>query len=85
MNGGKNMSMEEKELETIDSPAESEEEATPKKKKLLSAKRIEVITAIFLGVTALRTAWATWIGSLHSDAVVSFRSDGLEHHDRLST
>lgn len=65
MNGGKNMSMEEKELETIDSPAESEEEATPKKKKLLSAKRIEVITAIFLGVTALLTAWATWIGSLH--------------------
>ena len=59
------MSMEEKELETIDSPAESEEEATPKKKKLLSAKRIEVITAIFLGVTALLTAWATWIGSLH--------------------
>ena len=61
------MSTDNKELETIASETETEEveEATPKKKKLFTAKRIEVITAIFLGVTALLTAWATWIGSLH--------------------
>lgn len=67
MNGGIIMSTDNKELETIASETETEEveEATPKKKKLFTAKRIEVITAIFLGVTALLTAWATWIGSLH--------------------
>ena len=59
------MSTDNKELETIASETEEVEEATPKKKKLFTAKRIEVITAIFLGVTALLTAWATWIGSLH--------------------
>ena len=64
MNGGKNMSTDNKELETVASEAETEEDA-PKKKKFLTAKRIEVITAVFLGVTALLTAWATWIGSLH--------------------
>ena len=26
---------------------------------------LEIIVAIFLGVTALATAWASWIGSLH--------------------
>lgn len=62
MNGGIIMSTENKELEAI---ASEEETAAPEKKKLLSAKRIEVITAIFLGITALLTAWATWIGSLH--------------------
>ena len=65
MNGGIIMSTDNKELETIASETEEVEEATPKKKKLFTAKRIEVITAIFLGVTALLTAWATWIGSLH--------------------
>ena len=58
MNGGIIMSTDNKELETIASETETEEveEATPKKKKLFTAKRIEVITAIFLGVTALLTA-----------------------------
>ena len=27
--------------------------------------RLEILIAIFLGITALLTAWATWIGSLH--------------------
>ena len=66
------MSTNEKEPETT-SPEEvteaetvpEEEGAKPEKKKLLTAKRIEIITAIFLGITALLTAWATWIGSLH--------------------
>ena len=63
------MSTENKELEAIAAEAEAEEKETseeqPKKKKLLTTKRIEVITAVFLGITALLTAWATWIGSLH--------------------
>lgn len=36
-----------------------------KKKVFFTEGRIELITAIFLGITALTTAWATWIGSLH--------------------
>lgn len=47
MNGGIIMSTDNKELETIASETEEVEEATPKKKKLFTAKRIEVITAIF--------------------------------------
>ena len=37
----------------------------PKKKSFWNENKIEVITAILLGMTALLTAWATWIGSLH--------------------
>ena len=59
------MSTEEKDLETLSADEETAEETSPQKKKLLTAKRIEIITAVFLGVTALLTAWATWIGSLH--------------------
>lgn len=65
MNGGKDMSTEEKDLETLSADEETAEETSPQKKKLLTAKRIEIITAVFLGFTALLTAWATWIGSLH--------------------
>lgn len=60
---------ETNEAENTEEAAEEETEAegkTKKKKKpLLSPNTIEVIVAIFLGVTALLTAWATWIGSLH--------------------
>ena len=35
------------------------------KKPLLSEAAIEILVAIFLGITALLTAWASWIGSLH--------------------
>ena len=35
------------------------------KKPFLSENAIEVLVAIFLGVTGLLTAWASWIGSLH--------------------
>ncbi len=37
----------------------------PKKKTLLSENAVEILVAIFLGITALLTAWASWIGSLH--------------------
>lgn len=35
------------------------------KKKRDPEKIIEIIVAVFLGITALATAWASWIGSLH--------------------
>ena len=35
------------------------------KKKILSENAIEIIVAVFLGLTAILTAWASWIGSLH--------------------
>ena len=59
------MSDDKKEQITAVSAEETEQEAAHKKKKLFTANRIEIIVAIFLGITALLTAWATWIGSLH--------------------
>lgn len=35
------------------------------KRKRSKEEIIEIVVAIFLGVTALATAWASWIGSLH--------------------
>lgn len=40
-------------------------EAAPKKQKRSREDILEIIIAIFLGITALTTAWASWIGSLH--------------------
>ena len=54
--------------ESTEENAEDNTEETPevgKKKKFFTSNKIEIITAIFLGITALLTAWATWIGSLH--------------------
>ncbi len=44
--------------------AEKKEEGG-KKKKGMSENTVEVLVAVFLGITALLTAWASWIGSLH--------------------
>ena len=41
------------------------EENRTEKKPLFSENTIEVLVAIYLGITALLTAWASWIGSLH--------------------
>lgn len=38
---------------------------TPEKTKRSKEDILEIIIAIFLGITALATAWASWIGSLH--------------------
>ena len=40
---------------------------TPAQEKPRRSKEdiLEIIIAVFLGVTALATAWASWIGSLH--------------------
>ena len=37
----------------------------PEKKSFWNENKVEIIVAILLGVTALLTAWASWIGSLH--------------------
>ena len=63
--------MSEETTEIMEETAEVKEAATetktekPKKKSLLSDNAVEVLVAIFLGITALLTAWASWIGSLH--------------------
>lgn len=41
------------------------EENEIKKEKRSKEDILEIIIAIFLGITALATAWASWIGSLH--------------------
>lgn len=45
--------------------SEETTEIKKEKKPLFSENTVEVLVAIFLGITALLTAWATWIGSLH--------------------
>ncbi|MBQ7218191.1 MAG: hypothetical protein IJS27_01700 [Ruminococcus sp.] len=35
-------------------------------KSFLNANKLETVVAILLGITTLLSAWATWIGSLHS-------------------
>jgi len=42
-----------------------QKEENGKKKGFFSEAKIEMFAAIFLGITALLMAWATWIGSLH--------------------
>ena len=42
--------------------------AVKDKKTFLTPKRLETLVAILLGVTTLLSAWAAWIGSLHSGA-----------------
>ena len=49
-------------------PAKSEarpDNAIKDRKKVLTAKRLETIIAILLGITTLFSAWASWIGHLH--------------------
>ncbi|MBQ9484226.1 MAG: hypothetical protein IJU82_08550 [Ruminiclostridium sp.] len=45
--------------------SEETNEIKKEKKPLFSENTVEVLVAIFLGITALLTAWASWIGSLH--------------------
>ena len=44
---------------------EETQESAPKKSKRSKEDILEIIIAVFLGITALATAWASWIGSLH--------------------
>lgn len=42
-----------------------EQAAKPRKEKKSLDEMLEIVTVVLLGVTALLTAWASWIGSLH--------------------
>ena len=44
---------------------EENNSTAPEKTKRRKEDILEIIIAIFLGITALATAWASWIGSLH--------------------
>lgn len=51
--------------ETITHNDTSAENAIKDRKTVLTAKRIETIVAVLLGITTLLSAWAAWIGHLH--------------------
>lgn len=40
-------------------------EKVEEKKELLNEKKLEILVAIFLGITTLLVAWAGWMGALH--------------------
>ena len=44
---------------------EKADESEDNKKFFISENKIEVLVAIFLGITVVLSAWASWIGSLH--------------------
>ena len=44
---------------------EENQNSAPAKQKRSKEDILEIVIAIFLGITALATAWASWIGSLH--------------------
>ena len=44
---------------------EENQNSAPAKQKRSKEDILEIVIAVFLGITALATAWASWIGSLH--------------------
>ena len=59
------MTEETKKIEEEEAVESKEKTEEGKKKSFFSQNSVEVLVAIFLGITALLTAWASWIGSLH--------------------
>ena len=59
------MSEETKKIEEEEAVESKEKTEEGKKKSFFSQNSVEILVAIFLGITALLTAWASWIGSLH--------------------
>ncbi|SDB19702.1 hypothetical protein SAMN02910317_00964 [Ruminococcaceae bacterium FB2012] len=53
------------EIKTTAEETAEETSETKKKKSFLSENAVEVLVAVFLGITAILTAWASWISSLH--------------------
>ena len=51
--------------ETVNQSENAPDNALKNRKTILTAKRIETIVAILLGITTLLSAWAAWIGHLH--------------------
>lgn len=58
------VTMEEIKEEVKEEVKEAKTAPEPKKKRSKD-DILEIIIAVFLGITALATAWASWIGSLH--------------------
>lgn len=56
---------EAKKSEAVKQSAAPPKNALKDKKSESTAKRLETIVAILLGITTLLSAWATWISSLH--------------------
>ncbi|MBR5091237.1 MAG: hypothetical protein IK093_17565 [Ruminiclostridium sp.] len=56
---------EENIIETEETAELTPGQAPKKKRKVFSENTVEVLVAVFLGITALLSAWASWIGSLH--------------------
>ena len=59
------MGEEKKEVSEVKETKETKEVKTEGKKSFLSENALEVITVILLGITALLTAWASYVGSIH--------------------
>ena len=62
--------MAKKETKAINSETVNQNDAPPKnaiddRKTALTAKRLETVVAVLLGITTLLSAWASWIGHLH--------------------
>lgn len=63
--------MSEKETEQknngdVEQNLPSPDNAGKEKKVFLTPKRLETVVAVLLGITTLLSAWASWIGRLHS-------------------
>lgn len=50
-------------IETLETQEMEQNSSSPKKRS--KEDILEIVIALFLGITALATAWASWIGSLH--------------------
>ena len=57
--------MAKKAKESHNSEPAAPSNALKDRKTILTAKRLETVIAILLGVTTLLSAWASWIGHLH--------------------
>lgn len=51
--------------ETLEQSDAAPDNAIKDRKTVLTAKRLETVVAILLGITTLLSAWASWIGHLH--------------------
>ncbi len=51
--------------ESVKDSGSQPDNALKDRKTILTAKRVETIVAVLLGITTLLSAWASWIGHLH--------------------
>ncbi len=60
-----NKEKEQTKNETVKHGDTSPDNAIKNRKTIVTAKRLETVVAVFLGITTLLSAWASWIGHLH--------------------